>query len=110
MPARCSTYATILLLIFGLLTTAPAQTFKVLHTFEGAPTDGEAPYGPLNRDAAGNLYGVAIEGGAGKCGNFSCGIAYALNKAGKELGVYSFKGKNGQFPASGLLRDSAGNF
>src|SRR5271166_1981348 len=100
------------LLLASAIVAAPAQaqTFTVLHTFHGSPTDGEAPYGPLNRDAAGNLYGVAIEGGVGKCGNYSCGIAYALNKAGKELGVYSFKGENGQFPASGLLRDSAGNF
>lgn len=110
MEAMPPSYPAILLLIFGLLTTAPAQTFTMLHTFKGAPTDGEAPYGPLNRDAAGNLYGVAAEGGAGKCGNSSCGIAYALNKVGKELGVYSFKGANGQFPSGGLLRDKAGNF
>jgi len=100
------------LLLASAIVAAPAQaqTFTVLHTFHGSPTDGEAPYGPLNRDAAGNLYGVAIEGGVGKCGNYSCGIAYALNKAGKELGVYSFKGENGQFPSGGLLRDAAGNF
>jgi uncharacterized repeat protein (TIGR03803 family) len=109
MPARLSAYTTMLLLVFGLLTAAPAQTFKVLHTFKGAPTDGEAPLGALVRDSAGNLYGTTVEGGIGECANFGCGTAFMLNKAGKLLGLYSFSGKNGQFPEVGLFRDSAGN-
>jgi uncharacterized repeat protein (TIGR03803 family) len=109
MPAKRSAHPAILFLIFGLLTTAPAQTFTVLHTFKGAPTDGEAPLGALVRDAAGNLYGTTVEGGAGRCGNFNCGTAFMLNKTGKELGVFSFDGKDGQFPSAGLFRDAAGN-
>jgi len=100
------------LLLASAVAPAPAhaQTFTVLHTFRGSPTDGEAPLGPLIRDSAGNLYGVAIEGGTGKCGQSGCGMVFALNGTGKELGGFSFNGKNGQYPSGGLLRDSAGNF
>jgi uncharacterized repeat protein (TIGR03803 family) len=92
-----------------LAASAHAQTFTVLHTFKGAPTDGEAPFGQLIRDSAGNLYGTTNSGGAGKCTS-GCGTAFMLNKAGKEVGLYSFGGKNGGYPLAGLFRDSAGNF
>ena len=86
-----------------------AQTFKVLHTFAGAPKDGEAPLGTLLRDAVGNLYGTTEDGGSGTCGQFSCGTVFALNKSGKEVGVFSFNGQDGTFPVAGLFRDAAGN-
>ena len=108
----CPRKAVHLLALFLLLVAvsqAGAQTFTVLHTFHGAPNDGEAPLGTLVRDAAGNLYGVTEMGGSGICGQFSCGTAFMLSKTGKELGVFSFSGKDGTFPAAGLFRDSAGN-
>ena len=86
-----------------------AQTYKVLHTFTGAPSDGEAPVGTLVRDAAGNLYGVTDLGGSGTCGQFTCGTVYMLTKTGKEVGVFSFTGQDGTFPEAGLFRDSGGN-
>ena len=88
---------------------AQAQTFKVLHTFHGAPSDGEAPLGVLIRDTAGNLYGTTTEGGTGKCGTTGCGTAFKLNKAGKLVWLHSFNGKNGEYPFAGLYRDLAGN-
>jgi uncharacterized repeat protein (TIGR03803 family) len=103
-------FLTFLLATAILAAPAQAQTFTVLHTFVGAPNDGEAPYGPLNRDSAGNLYGVTVEGGKGKCGQSGCGMAFALNRAGRALGSFSFDGENGQYPSGGLLRDPAGNF
>src|SRR5580698_401641 len=109
MPARRSACATISLLIFGLLTTAHTQTFTVLHTFTGA--DGASPEGALVLDNAGNIYGTTVGGGGGNCSELGmgCGTAFMLNKAGKEVGLYSFKGANGYGPMAGLFRDAVGN-
>lgn len=98
--------------LFAFLLTcasAPAQTYKVLHTFAGAPKDGQWPLGILVRDAAGNLYGTTELGGSGTCGQFSCGTVFMLNKSGIEVGVFSFNEPDGTFPETGLFRDSAGN-
>src|SRR5579859_6223232 len=107
MPAKRSTYATILLSISGLLTAAPAQTFTVLHTFKGP--DGANPAAPVILDKAGNIYGTTTAGGVGKCTSMGCGTAFVLNKAGKEIALHSFNGNDGFSPAAGLLRDSGGN-
>jgi uncharacterized repeat protein (TIGR03803 family) len=90
------------------LVLARAQTFEVLHTFNGL--DGGYPMGVLAKDEAGNLYGTASAGGTGKCGKYRCGTAFMLNKAGKLVGTYSFGGSNGMEPVAGLLRDAKGNF
>jgi uncharacterized repeat protein (TIGR03803 family) len=89
-------------------TPARAQTFTVLHTFDGK--DGAFPEGVLVRDAAGNLYGTTAFGGTGNCGTDRCGTAFMLNKTGKLVGSYSFGGANGMEPQAGLFRDAAGNF
>jgi uncharacterized repeat protein (TIGR03803 family) len=100
--------------LFALLLTCAslptqAQTYTVLHTFTGAPNDGQWPFGTLVRDAAGNLYGTTQEGGSGMCGQFSCGTVFMVNKSGNEVGVFSFNGEDGGFPFAGLFRDTAGN-
>jgi hypothetical protein len=91
-------FSTFLLASTVLAAPARAQTFTVLHTFTGAPKDGEAPVGELVRDAAGNLCGVTSLGGSATCGQFTCGTVFILNKTGKELGVFSFNGKDGANP------------
>ncbi len=99
-----------LAVVFGLAVatqSAQAQKFKVLHTFHGK--DGASPVGVLVRDAAGNLYGTTGGGGTGKCSQYGCGTAFKLDRTGKQVWLYSFKGGNGQSPYAGLLRDSAGN-
>ncbi|MFY9666234.1 MAG: choice-of-anchor tandem repeat GloVer-containing protein [Candidatus Cybelea sp.] len=50
----------------------------VLHTFTGGKHDGEVPYGPVARDATGNLYGTTVSGGIGPC-NRGCGIVFKLS-------------------------------
>jgi hypothetical protein len=106
-----------ILLTFWLLsavlpTQSTAQTFTVLYTFHGP--DGAGPGGVLVRDTAGNLYGTTSLGGAGtNCSNDflpGCGTTFVLNKAGKEVALFRFKGPNGASPAAGLLRDASGNF
>jgi uncharacterized repeat protein (TIGR03803 family) len=76
----------------------------VLYTFTGG-ADGSLPAAPLVRDAAGNLYGTAAEGGAS-----SSGVVFELDTTGKETVLHSFSGgKDGAFPLAGLVRDSSGN-
>ena len=60
----------------------------ILHSFAGAPTDGEYPYyTSLLRDAKGNFYGVTWLGGA-----TNNGAVYKLSKSGTLTLLHSFAG------------------
>src|SRR6266849_9527929 len=113
--AAQAVFAVLTMFLLALAITAQpahAQTFKVLHTFKGAPADGAIPWTQLTRDAGGNLYGTTEEGGNGKgvCVSFGgCGTAFKLDKTGKRVWLHSFNGKNGRGPMTGLLRDAAGH-
>lgn len=100
-----------LLLMLALSCAPQAQTFTVLHTFQGY--DGEGPLAQLTLDSSGNLYGTTVQGGVldaiSPCGKSGCGTSFMLNKAGKQIWQHSFDGRNGQYPFAGMLRDSAGN-
>jgi len=77
---------------------------KVLYSFKGAP-DGGQPYGGVFADPAGNLYGTSYSGGA-----YNQGAIYELTATGQETVLYSFTGVlDGDYPRSGVIRDSAGN-
>jgi len=82
--------------------------------------DGARPNSTLIFDAAGNLYGLAFEGGTGRCKNslgtlIGCGVVFELTpKAGggwTENVLHSFVGgKDGQWPLTGgLVFDAHGN-
>jgi len=90
---------------------SPAGHETVLYTFAGG-IDGAKPDGPLLRDAAGNLYGVAAIGGdTPYCNGYGCGVVFRLDPAGKESVLYTFQGSpDGSYPHGGLVRDEAGNF
>lgn len=83
----------------------------VIHTFTGAPKDGDTAYGTLVLDKAGNLYGTTIYGGAK-----NLGTVYRLSpitkgkKKGqwKETILHSFHGKDGSSPGA-ITFDAAGN-
>jgi uncharacterized repeat protein (TIGR03803 family) len=76
----------------------------VLYTFTGG-ADGNDPIGVLLQDAAGNLYGTTVIGGA-----FGNGTVFRLDKTGKETVLYSFTGAtDGANPFGGLVQDEAGN-
>jgi uncharacterized repeat protein (TIGR03803 family) len=81
---------------------ATAQTFTVLHIFNGAP-DGSFSEAPLVRDAAGNLFGTTTSGGGDN------GTVFKVDTTGHESVLFSFNGSDGGFPNSGLILDSAGN-
>ena len=76
----------------------------VLHNFMGG-ADGASPYAGLIRDAASNLYGTAVYGGAS-----NAGVVYKVDTAGNETVLYSFSGElDGGYPYAGVMRDEAGN-
>jgi uncharacterized repeat protein (TIGR03803 family) len=100
-------FITVLLVSVVAVQPAHARKFKVLHTFHGK--DGANPVGVLVTDNAGNLYGTTGIGGTGKCSQFGCGTVFKLNKAGKQVWLHSFEGKNGYISYAGLLRNAAGD-
>jgi hypothetical protein len=74
---------------------------------------GRGPVGGLIFDGAGNLYGVAEEGGTSGC-PFGCGVVFKLspgvNGTWTETVLYPFAGKSdGSKPQAGLIFDDEGN-
>jgi uncharacterized repeat protein (TIGR03803 family) len=68
-------------------------------------TDGQYPYAPLVRDAAGNLYGTTQYGGTS-----NLGVVFKLSATGKETVLHSFTGgADGVYPYGGLFLDAAGS-
>ena len=85
-----------------------AQTFSVLYNFSGPP-NGEYPYAGVVRNAAGNLYGTASQGGSGNCYQ-GCGMVFKIDHTGKETVLHSFTGgSDGGYPYPGLIEDPAGD-
>ena len=98
---------TVTLLVPG--TEAAAQEAKVLHNFSNNGKDGFAPYAGVIFDAAGNLYGTTLQGGA-----YDQGTVFELSPAGggwKETRLHTFNPnvKDGLGPYGGLIFDGAGN-
>ena len=88
----------------------------VLYSFCSQPTctDGANPSGNLIQDAAGNLYGTAIYGGANTDVNrgYGGGVAFKLGAAGNYTVLYNFcsakKCADGSNPGAGLTQGPAG--
>lgn len=78
----------------------PAGKEMVLYSFTGG-NDGSEPRGVLVRDKAGNLFGVAGQGGAQNYGE-----VFKLTPAGKLHVLHSFAGgSDGDTPLAGLTAD-----
>ncbi len=88
--------------------SARAETFKVLHAFQGGTSDGKSPSGKLILDASGNLYGLTENGGAQDLGY---GTVYKVDAtSGNEQVLYIFTGgADGGYASGGLVEDAAGN-
>ena len=80
-----------------------ALKYTNLHSF--AQADGIRPHGEVIRDAAGNFYGTAAEGGdaAGD------GSLWEYSAAGAFKVLHTFNGADGSVPSAALLLDPHGN-
>lgn len=93
--------------VFELIPGADGKwTKKVVHTFHGS--DGATPDAALIFDAAGNLYGTTVYGGASNDGTVFKLTPHANGKC-TETVLHSFNGKDGAEPSSALILDSAGS-
>ena len=87
-------------------------TYSVLYNFcstSGCP-DGALPLGNLIFDAAGNLYGATLYGGAP--GTLGYGVIFELTPNGStwtQTVLHTFEGPDGGEPNAPLLFDNAGN-
>src|SRR5207253_5645914 len=81
----------------------PSGTETLLYRFLGTP-DASYPYG-LVRDAAGNLYGTTLGGGA-----YGFGAVFKVTPSGEETVLHSFNlPPDGFIPVGVLVLDAAGN-
>ena len=83
-------------------------TETILHDFNFNGTDGVNPSGTLIFDAAGNLYGTTLFGGAN-----GFGTVFEVAPGGTERVLYSFdsaaNGTDGFLPYAGLIKDESGD-
>ena len=110
--ASTLTLAAMLVLATPTIPLAQAQTFTVLYSFAGYPTDGGVPVGGLLMDSAGNLYGTTAYGGNAVCSGSSgtgCGTVFELDTGGTETVLHNFTGPDGANPTSNLIMDATGN-
>lgn len=83
---------------------SPGGAVTELYAFTGG-ADGGLPYAGLVQDAAGNLYGTTLLGGA-----YGGGVVFKLSRSGEETVLHDFAGGNdGWMPSTGLVRDAAGD-
>ncbi|MGH9500581.1 MAG: choice-of-anchor tandem repeat GloVer-containing protein [Terriglobales bacterium] len=98
------------LFLFALLALAvpsflAAQTFTLVHSFQGPP-DGGIPIGTLIGDNAGNIYGTTEGGGGSQCLSgfiYGCGTIFKVDPSGQETILHSFTDQpDGANPVAGL--------
>jgi uncharacterized repeat protein (TIGR03803 family) len=95
--------------VFELMPNADGTwTESVLYRFKGGK-DGGNPETDLIFDQAGNLYGTTKVGGC----SGDCGVVFELTPqtdgSWMESVLYRFNGRDGRYPAAGLISDAAGN-
>ncbi|HTZ98358.1 MAG TPA: choice-of-anchor tandem repeat GloVer-containing protein [Terriglobales bacterium] len=94
--------------VFELSPTSSGWKESVLHSFQGAPHDGDFPFGGLIFDASGNLYGTTFTGG-----EYSGGLVFELSPSGSgwvETILHSLGADgDGFWPEAGLALDSQGD-
>jgi len=85
----------------------------ILYSFPGSSDDGLSPEAGLVRDAAGNLYGTTVIGGAENtgCAGSGCGVVFRLTPGNAETVLHSFtdNGTDGCNPDTALITDKQGS-
>ncbi len=91
-------------------------SYSVVYTFHGVNgLKGQAPFGGLWSDSAGNLYGTTAEGGDLSCFGFTsgCGTIFKLSPSLGGGATFSeiavFDGAHGAYPEMGVMVGSDGN-
>jgi uncharacterized repeat protein (TIGR03803 family) len=99
----------VFLLWAGAAVALPAQTFNVLHTFDGMDGDGS---NALVQGADGNFYGTTFEGGANAAcySGSTCGTVFKITPSGTLTTMHSFNSTDGATPWAGLVQDTDGTF
>jgi uncharacterized repeat protein (TIGR03803 family) len=103
--------------VFELAPTGGVWTESVLHSFTRQGPGGSLPNASLVFDAAGNLYGTTVFGGAGNCktaGETGCGVVFELKtKTGgwteKVLHAFNNNASDGHNPYASLIFGASGN-
>jgi uncharacterized repeat protein (TIGR03803 family) len=90
---------------------AAAKNEKALYSFGTKSGDGTLPGGGLIADAAGNLYGTTVLGGAANSGAvYELSPPVSPNTPWTETVLYSFSGgTDGSSPVGNLVLDTMGN-
>jgi uncharacterized repeat protein (TIGR03803 family) len=95
-----------------LVTSTNAQTFTVLHSFDG--TDGSQVFPGLVQATNGNFYGTTQAGGTSNVCSGGCGTVFKITATGKLTTLYSFCSSSsctdGGAPFAGLVQATDGNF
>jgi uncharacterized repeat protein (TIGR03803 family) len=91
------------LALLVVATAAKAQTYTVVHYFDGR--NGEAPSGLLAQGRDGGLYGTTEEGGGTQKG-----AVFAVKTSGSWRILFRFEGVHGAAPTSGLTLGTDGAF
>lgn len=112
-----SSFATAIIAVsLLLLTETSAQTYKVIHDFANAPSDGAHPVAGMIFDAQGNFYGTTTSGGILDCSGLSgCGTVFQLtpNSDGswQETVISQFEAQQpyGGEPSAPVVLDRQGN-
>jgi uncharacterized repeat protein (TIGR03803 family) len=88
----------------------PDGALTTLHSFNGV--DGANPVGALMQANNGNFYATTYSGGASvACPNGpGCGTVFEITAEGELTTLHSFNGADGQFPSSGVIQATDGNF
>jgi len=90
-------------------------TFTTIYNFCSQPgcSDGEVPSGGLVQATDGGFYGTTQSGGADEveaCNGVGCGTVFRIAKSGTLTTIHDFQGSDGQYPYSGLVQGTDGNF
>jgi uncharacterized repeat protein (TIGR03803 family) len=73
-------------------------------------SDGAYPRSSVIRDANGNIYGTASEGGTGSCRPLGCGVVFSLIDGQKTILHAFINAPDGLLPGNApLLQDARGN-
>jgi uncharacterized repeat protein (TIGR03803 family) len=109
LPSMMRCVLSITIVGLSCVSAAQAATEEVLHTFIGVTQRGANPQGSLVADAAGNLYGTTLRGGAYGYGTVF-EITPGVEGKWRENVLYSFQNSSdGAGPNPGLVFDVAGN-